>query len=338
MISNPVRKLDPNLDALPFPDYSGGDHYILHKGQLVPVTHELLDQNLEGQYLTLSSRGCMFSCTFCCNNFLKDLYKDSKWLRKRTIANLIEECVWVKKNLPWVREILFDDDAFMARSVAELEEFAREYTQKVGIPFFVTGITPASLKEETLNILLKAGLSRLRIGIQTASDRVNLEIYKRPIPHKKAENAIKIIEKHKDQLSRHHYDFIVDNPWETDEENLKTLRFLLTIPRPWAINIQSLTFFPGTELYERAKKEGIITDNFRDIYNKSYKAYRSTYINRMFYFFCQSRLPTWALSLFVNKWILALRLNYPLWWLYVAARDTKRFLRQLKWKIKNRSH
>jgi radical SAM superfamily enzyme YgiQ (UPF0313 family) len=163
---------------------------------------------------------------------------------------------------------------------------------------------------------------------------VNLEIYKRPIPHKKAEEAVRIIERHKDRLKRHHYDFIVDNPWETDEENLKTLRFLLTIPRPWAINIQSLTFFPGTELYERAKREGIVTDNFRDIYNKSYKTYRSTYINRLFYFFCQSQLPVWMLSLFVNKWILALRLNYPLWWFYVASRDAKHLLRDLRFKLK----
>ena len=330
IIANPVRPLNPDLDTIPFPDYSNQGHFMLHEGCLVPVTSELLDYNLQGQYLTLTSRGCMHSCAFCCNNFLKNLYKNSKLLRFRSVSNIIEECVWVKNNLPWAREILFDDDAFMARSKGELEEFSREWPEKVGIPFFVTGITPATLNEEKLNILLQAGLRRLRLGIQTASDRVNYEIYKRPIPHTKALKAIEIIERHKDQLSRHHYDIIVDNPWETEEENLETLRFLLKIPRPWAINICSLTFFPGTELFQRAQTEGIVTDNFRDIYNKSYKSYRPSYINRLFYFFCQSQLPVWVLGLFVNKWILRFRLHYPLWWFYIAGRNTKHLLRNIK--------
>jgi len=329
IISNPVRPLNTKLDTLPFPDYSGENHFILDGANLVPVTPELLDRNLQGQYLTLSSRGCVHSCTFCCNNFLKDLYKDQRWFRKRGIENIIKECIRVKENLPWVKEILFDDDAFMARTPEELGRFSREYRERVGIPFFVTGITPVSLTEEKLKILLEGGLSRIRIGVQTASDRVNFEIYKRRIPHKKAEEAVRIMERHAHRLSRHHYDFIIENPWETAGENLDTLRFLLKIPRPWAINIYSLTFYPGTELYHRAKKEGLLTDKFREIYNKSYKKYKNTYINRLFFFFCQSQLPTWVLSLFVNRWIIALRLNHPLWWGYILLRDAKFHLRRL---------
>ena len=329
ILKNPLRPLKTDLDSIPFPDYSGENQWILHQNELVPVTDELLNENLNVQYLTLSSRGCVHNCAFCCNNFLKELYHGQKWFRRRSIQNIIEEGVWVKENLPWVEEVLFDDDAFMARTADVLEQFAEQWKKRVGIPFFVTGVTPGSLTEEKLKILLQGGLSRIRIGVQTASDRVNYEIYNRPIPHRKAEEAIGVIERHKRQLSRHHYDFIIDNPWESDEELLETLRFLLKIPRPWAINIYSLTFYPGTELFRKAKEQGLLSDKVKDVYDKSYKAYRPTYLNRLFYLFCQSRLPRWALSLFVNKWILKLRLNYPLWGIYVLLRDAKFHLRKL---------
>ena len=333
IISNPVRPLQQNLDSIPFPDYFKQDHYILKDDRLVPVTDELLNENLQGQYLTLSTRGCVHSCAFCCNDFLKQLYAGDKRFRKRSIENVIEECEQAKENLPWITEILFDDDAFMARSLKNLKKFGRLWKERVNIPFFVTGITPAGLTEDKLEVLLDAGLRRIRVGIQTASDRVNYDIYNRRISREKAEKSLEIIERHKERLARHHYDFIIENPWETSEENLETLRFLLKIPRPWAINICSLTFYPGTALHERAVKEGIISDDFEEVYDKSYKVYKPTYINRLFYLFCQSDLPVWVLSLFVNKWIIKLRLNYPLWWGYVALRDTKRYLRNLKMKF-----
>jgi hypothetical protein len=56
----------------------------------------------------------------------------------------------------------------------------------------------------------------------------------------------------------------------------------------------------------------------------------------MFYFFCQTNLPVWALSLFVNKWVIALKLNWPLWWAYLAGRDAKHYFYVLKAKIRGK--
>ena len=336
VIKNPLRPLVKDLDSLPLPDYSNQEQYILQDGKLIPSTHELLNENLSGQYLTLASRGCVNSCAYCCNSFLKELYKGDRWFRKRSIENVLEECFWVKDNLPWVTEILFDDDAFMARGLDELKTFVEAYKKRVGIPFFVTGVTPRMLSEEKLQTLIDGGMKRIRVGVQTASDRVNFDIYKRRISQKEALEAFKIVGRHIKDFRRTHYDFIVDNPWETEEEQLETLRFLLKIPRPWAINICSLTFYPGVELYERALKEGLIKDKFKTIYDKNFHLYRPSYVNKMFYFFCQTNLPVWALSLFVNKWVIALKLNWPLWWAYLAGRDAKHYFYVLKAKIRGK--
>jgi anaerobic magnesium-protoporphyrin IX monomethyl ester cyclase len=321
---NPIAPLVTDLDVLPFPDYSYADHVILHDGKLVQATPELIAANLEGRYWTLSSRGCLFQCTFCCNNLLRHLYGGDTWFRKRSTENIIAELEWIKKDHPLFKEIYFDDDAFLDRSLDEIRDFADTYKRRVAMPFVITGVTPNSLTEEKLTILLDAGMIWFRIGIQTASDRVNLKIYKRPTLLQSTRRAIEIIRKYKDRMKPVWYDFIVDNPWEKPEELLETLRLMLELPRPYAINIYSLTFFPGTELHERAVHEGFVRDAQSDIYRKSYKRYRETYLNRLLMFYCLSQLPKWFLRLFVNPVILATGLNYPLWYGYALLRSARK--------------
>ena len=50
------------------------------------------------------------------------------------------------------------------------------------------------------------------------------------------------------------YHIILDNPWEEPEDVMDTLKVLLQIPNPFWLKLSSLVFYPGTELYERAKK------------------------------------------------------------------------------------
>jgi hypothetical protein len=42
------------------------------------------------------------------------------------------------------------------------------------------------------------------------------------------------------------------------------------LPRPHVRSTFSLTFFPGTDLYEKAKQEGLLRDDILDVYLKSY--------------------------------------------------------------------
>jgi len=347
---NPPMPPIQNLDEIPFPDYSFEEHYIWsgapegigaqgdkettffpNKDELkdqtrdlwIPLTRELLLANTGGDYLTLSSRGCPHSCTFCCNNFLKRFYEGDKWFRKRSIDNLLLELHYIKKNHPYFMRIYYDDDAFMNRPLEELKLFSERIKKEIGLPFVITGVTPLSLTEEKLKTLLDGGLQWIRLGVQTISERVNKEIYCRQGNSKAIKNAVEIIRKYHKKMSPVWYDFIIDNPWETKKENLETLRFILDLPRPFSMCVYSLTYFPGTQLAQKALKEGVIRDLRTQVYKKSYKAYESSYVNNLFLFFTLSRLPRWILKLFINKWIIFSGFNYPLWWCYTCLRDWK---------------
>lgn len=331
---NSVGPLITDLDTLPYPDYDWRNHLILSEQRLVGLTPSAVARRLEGQYITMSSRGCVHNCTFCCNSFLKSLYHGDRWFRRRSVPNLIAELEWVKREHPYFTEIYYDDDAFLQRSEEEIAQFCKAYKEKIGLPLIITGITPLTLTDTKLGCLVEAGLAWLRMGIQAASDRVNRDVYNRPIAYEETEKAIQIIGRYRDEMGPVRYDFVLDNPWETTEENLQTLELMLRLPRPFAINTYSLTFFPGTELYERAKREGLIGDKVHDIYAKSYKELRNTYVNRLFMFYCLSQLPTWVLRLFMNPFVLATRLNYPLWYGYVACREVKRWVRNVRHRFK----
>ena len=67
-------------------------------------------------------------------------------------------------------------------------------------------------------------------------------------------------------------DFIIDNPYETKEDIIKTYNFILELPRKVTFNIFFLAFLPGTTLYERAIKDGIISE----IEEMSFRFYSSS--------------------------------------------------------------
>jgi hypothetical protein len=61
--------------------------------------------------------------------------------------------------------------------------------------------------------------------------------------------------------------------------------FVSEIPAPYELLLFSLTFYPGTELYEKARADGIITDDRKEVYQRYYGSRNCarSYINRLFF-------------------------------------------------------
>ena len=93
-----------------------------------------------------------------------------------------------------------------------------------------------------------------------------------------------LINKHKDKV-KVRYDFILESPWDTEDNTIETLRFLVKIPPPYSLNLFSLVFFPGTDLYTRAKKDGLIKNDIEDVYRKHYgdESLKRSYLTNLFY-------------------------------------------------------
>jgi len=312
IIRNPLRPLIQDLDTLPFFDFGIEGHFIYDniKKRIEPMDKELLRRSFplephqEGSfndsytrtlsYKTMTTRGCPHHCTFCAEKTLSDLYAGQRYLRKRSIAHIMAELVAVKRDLPFVESIFLFDDTFLVRKNEEIQEFAAAYKQVVGLPFHIQA-SPTTVTEEKMEALVDAGLAFVEMGIQSVSTTAK-ELYKRTVPEKTILRAADIFRRYGDRIHPPCYHVILDNPWETPQDVVETLRLVLKLPRPFWLKRASLVCFPGTELYDKARREGLIVteeDELREIYSKHLHTPKGTYVNFLMYLAGFSYFPRW---------------------------------------------
>ncbi|MBI5376226.1 MAG: B12-binding domain-containing radical SAM protein [Candidatus Schekmanbacteria bacterium] len=286
IIKNPMMPLKGSLDDLPVPDYSLDEHYIFDKDKdsIFKMDEELLmkfifrdPENGKPIYQTMVTRGCPHSCTYCFT--FRNFYKGEKYLRHRSAENVIFEMEEIKMKFRKFEIMLISDDSFFAIPEEEIKKFAGLYSKKISLPFRCLG-SPATVNEEKLACLVDAGLFQIQIGIETASEGTR-KIYNRSITNKKVLDSVNTVNKFKARLMPF-YDFITDNPYEKKEDFLTTLRFAASLPRPRHIQVFSLVFFPGTQLYYRALEDGLLKES--DIikgFRKQFNFEKETYMNFM---------------------------------------------------------
>ena len=281
IIRNPLQPLKMDLDSIPFPDYNYEDHFILNKGKLERANLELMEKYLGDRYMLMATRGCPYACTYCAHNTLRSIDKDYARVRKRSPKNLILEMVAAKTKLPFARGIKIPDDAFFCYPEKELREFCVGYREYIHLPLCIRGLHPAACNRIKLSMLADIGLHSLRMGLQSCSKRT-LALYERKVSLEKMIEAVSMINEFHEQIDDVQYDVILDNPWETEADLIETLMTITKFKPPYTLALFSLTFFPGTELYQKAKRDGLIKDDLHDVYRKYFLSPKKTYINALF--------------------------------------------------------
>lgn len=276
-IKNPLHPLITDLSSLPSCDLIPRNSYVLHKGGVTALNSTLLrkyDRYSGVAYSILSSRGCPFSCTYCCNNAFAKLH-GSRQIRYRDSYEIIAELKKAIIQYPFIECINFQDDCFLSRNNEDMERFCHIYEKEIDLPFIARSI-PVFVNERKMEMLKSAGLAWISLGLQSGSDRVCKEIYKRQSFKCQFLEAAKTVKK---QNLAAIYDVILDNPFETDEDRLETVLTLMETPKPYYTQFFSLTFYPGTELRVRAIDSGFIKGH--EYQTQDYHIYAHTSINNL---------------------------------------------------------
>jgi radical SAM superfamily enzyme YgiQ (UPF0313 family) len=201
----------------------------------------------------MTSRGCFFSCSYCSNQEIKNVY-DHYRVRRRSVDNVMEEISSVLRDNPNIRRLYFNDDVFTFDS-GWIKEFARKYKEKIGLPFFCY-THPKLVKEELIKGIKDAGCNLISMGIQGSSMRMR-DIFNRKISEEDLIKACQIITKYKfDQF----YLDIIFSPFDTQEDYKEGLDLLLKLPKPFYVVIHTLTFFPKAGITEVALERGLISE------------------------------------------------------------------------------
>lgn len=254
IVCNNLRKLEEDLDKYPFPKNDPDSFFVLNDHALEKFTEE----HLGGIYSIMTSRGCPYQCDYCYNSYRKKQYRGlGRYLRMRSIKNVIEELKLALKLFPGLRYIQFWDDCFIARTMDELQLFKVLYMQHVNLPFFAL-IEPMIFDYEKIKLLKECGLQHLQVGIQTGSEWVNREVFNRRASNEKVIETARYINELGIKVV---YDLIFNNPYETSRDIKETIDLILKFPRPFQLQGYNLIFYPGTKITERALADGHISPN-----------------------------------------------------------------------------
>lgn len=238
IISNPIRPYVRNLDAYPFFDKQ--------------LFYDKIP-GLEECYLTMTGRGCHFSCTYCGNSIVHKVYNFEKnHVRMRSVDNVLEELKIVKKRGK-TKQIFFCNDVFIF-SKKWLEEFTPKYKKEIGIPFWCT-VHPAFVDKDIVKLLKEAGCWLVTMGVQSGSPRIRRNIFRRLETNESIMRASELIRKSGIKLG---LDNIFGAPTEKEEDLMEALN-LYQATKPERIHTFWLTYFPKTDILEKAVQEGNIT-------------------------------------------------------------------------------
>ncbi len=242
-----------DLDAIPFRDFhTQQDKFHVEGGKVTQGDPFITNP----EYTLLASRGCPYwTCTFCSNTLTKPLYEGKgKSFRIRSVESIVSELEYATKLCTGIKVVRFDDEVFPIRKTW-IEEFAREWPKRVGLPFEVL-VDPRMVSYEPLKLLADAGLRAVCMGIQ-ANERVNQTFYNRQTTNQQIIDAQTIFRK---IGITGNLQLIWDDPVSTEADKDQLFRMLMELPRPFELYLFGLTIYPNTHLARTLLREGKITE------------------------------------------------------------------------------
>ncbi len=206
---NPIRPIIQDLDTLPFPDVDIFYKYPFLRNKRVLQVH--------------ASRGCQNNCTYCTVPLMKKEWvsdrKKERFNRTKSVDYLCEEMRDILARYPNFRMVNFGDAALnMYRGW--VDEFAAKWPKRVGLPF-ACNVNINYLNENDIVCLKKAGCVSVQFGLESGSEDVRLQVYKKGYTDEIVYRIPKLFKKHKITFRTNN---MMGSPAESIDDMLETVR------------------------------------------------------------------------------------------------------------------
>lgn len=217
----------------------------------LPAFHLLYDYENQKSSCTgiVTSRGCPFSCTYCASKVMW-----TQNVRFRSADNVVNEIEYRYEKLG-IRSFSFNDDTFTLNSIRVKEICNKIIDLKLKINWHCD-TRGDTLNLEILKLMKRAGCNHIYLGLETGSPKILKQIKKNidPATVKKAVNLARQV-----NIETTVY-FMVGFPNETEEDIEMSINAMHDIKPDnaiWSI----LTLYPGTEIWNLALSQGLVTEN-----------------------------------------------------------------------------
>ncbi len=232
---NKDAKLIEDLESLPYPawhqidikDYFDG-------GKLYPFTD------------IIAGRGCPFRCSFCLYPQVMHGHK----YRLRSAKNVVDEMEYDIENYPYLKELFFEDDTFLANKKRAKEICDEIIQRKLDITWSINCRCDV-VDRGLFHKMKRAGCRMVLVGPESGSQKI-LDNINKKLTVQKVKNFVNAVKEAKIQI---HSCFVLGLPGETKKTIQKTIDYALDLDTD-TIQFSAAVPFPGTELYSWAKERG----------------------------------------------------------------------------------
>jgi len=236
----PGLLLVEDLDELPFPNRSLFD---MKRYFSVWYSMDRVDPRLRGTSV-MATRGCPFRCTFC-QPTLSEIF--GRRIRKRSPSGIADELESLKTAYG-LSAFMFEDSTFVLDADwvhAICDEMTR---RRLGLKW-CCNVRADLLDRDLLLHMKEAGLAKINMGVESASQRVLDEIYEKGTTVGGVLGAVGMARDLGIFVQGY---FMLGAPGETMAEMEETVRFAVENPFDDAI-FDITTPFPHTELWNRSR-------------------------------------------------------------------------------------
>lgn len=235
-----------DLDEIPFPDHS-----LMQIGLYQASPH----REMSNPFATMmTTRGCGFACTFCLS--ANGGLNGGKY-RERSVQNIIQE-IEILTSKFGVKSIQFWDDTFTMR-----KERTYQFTQEVK-RFNITYVCNTrtdKIDDDIAEWLYNSGCRGVFFGVESGDQEILDSNISKGVRNEQVIKAIASCQKVNLQTTASFIFGSIDDTAETINESIE---FALQLDADFVL-FNIYTAHPGTSGFERALKEGIITDFGVDI-------------------------------------------------------------------------
>ena len=240
---NSPRSLINNLDSLPFPAY----HFVK---DYIHLYHFTMMAGSKTRYgMVEASRGCLHRCTFC-----------SQWkhwqgsCRHKSVKRVADEIEFLYNNYGSRLLWLTDDNFGLGQQMENLcdELIKRGFSDDITC-FMQARCDDVVQNQHLLPKMIRAGINWLLLGVESHSQS-NLDSFRKGTKPEDAVSAVRLLK----QNSLFCQATCIIGERRDTHESIEGLRRFVNELDPDLAIFMILTPFPGTDLYEEAKRNGWI--------------------------------------------------------------------------------
>jgi len=246
VVHTPDRPLLSDLDALPLPGY----HFVKEHMQTYYFT--LMTGKDTPFAIIEGSRGCSHNCTYCSQwGFWRHRH------RQKSPKRIADEFEYVNQEYGSEFIWLTDDNFGLGNRIGELCNELGDKEISDDLTWFIQARCDDIVQhKELLPKMRRAGNIWMLVGFETPNSATLAKFRRTGMTRAKAKEAVDLLRKNEILCQG---TFIIGERGDS-HESIKKLRDYVDWLNPDLATFMTLTPFPGTEVYETAKRNGWIED------------------------------------------------------------------------------